>query len=231
MMPPRFTSSFRRRSTRLVFSLILLGTSILGLLVSFTAENSVRRAAAGKHSENPADLPHRDFALVLGCSETLPNGRGNLFFRYRIEAAIALWKAGKCHHFLVSGDNGRHGYDEPTAMRNALVAGGIPNDRIHSDFAGFSTLDSIVRARDVFGLKEVVIVSQRFHNERALFLAQHKGLDAVACDARDVSAHRALRTRIRERFARIKNFADVYLLGTKPKYPGPPQPIAFHPIE
>jgi SanA protein len=215
----------------MVILLAILGACLLVLLVSLLAESSVRRAALDKHSANPADLPYREFALVLGCSETLANGRGNLFFRYRIEAAIALWKAGKCRSFLVSGDNGRHGYDEPTAMRNALVDAGIPDARIHSDYAGFSTLDSIVRAREVFGLREVVIVSQRFHNERALFLAQHKGLDAVACDARDVSAHRALRTRIRERFARIKNFADVYLLGTKPKFPGPPEPIAFHLIE
>lgn len=94
-------------------------------------------------------------------------------------------------------------------MRNALVAGGVPDTRIHSDYAGFSTLDFIARAREVFGVKEVVIVSQRFHNERALFLAQHNGLDAALCDAGDVSAHCALRARIRERFALIKNLADV----------------------
>jgi len=206
--------------------LALFGIGILAtLLVSLWAESSMRRAASGKHSADPADLPYREVALVLGCSEILANGRGNLFFRYRIDAAAALWEAGKCRAFLVSGDNGRVGYDEPTAMRAALVDRGIPDARIHSDFAGFSTLDSIVRAKEVFGLSEVMIVSQRFHNERALFLANHIGLDAVACDARDVSAHRALRTRIRERFARIKTLADAYLLGTKPKFPGPPEPI------
>lgn len=90
-MPPRFASPLPRLSNRLVIVLILLGTSILVLLTSLVDESSNRRAASGKHSGNPADLPHREFALVLGCSEILPNGRGNLFFRYRIDAAIALW--------------------------------------------------------------------------------------------------------------------------------------------
>lgn len=205
----------------------LAGVSLLALGLVLWAGWAVPAAARGRvHRLTELDaLPRNRVAVVLGCSRILPNGRENLFFRYRIEAAAALFAAGKVDHLLVSGDNGRPGYDEPSDMRDALVSAGVPAVRIVLDYAGFRTLDSVVRAQRVFGLQAFTLVSQRFHNERALYIARHLGLDAVALDARDVPAAAALPVRVRELFARVKTVLDLHLLGTGPRFLGPHVPI------
>lgn len=126
---------------------------------------------------------------------------------------------------LVSGDNGSRQYDEPTAMKAALVAAGVPAERIVCDYAGFRTLDSVVRAREVFGQSRFLVVSQRFHNERAIFLARRLGIEAVGLNAQDVPRSRALTTWLREYLARVQAVLDVTLLGTRPRFAGPPEPI------
>jgi SanA protein len=127
---------------------------------------------------------------------------------------------GKVRYLLVSGDNHRRGYDEPTAMRDALIARAVPRERIVLDYAGFRTLDSIARAKDVFGQSHVIIVSQRFHNERALYLAQALGLFGVAYNAKDVPGARGDVTFMREPLARLRAVLDVRVLHTRPKYEG-----------
>jgi SanA protein len=121
----------------------------------------------------------------------------------------------------VSGDNDTRGYDEPTDMKRALIQDGVPADKVYCDYAGFRSLDSIVRAKKVFGQERVTIVSQRFHNERCLYLAQSSGLDAVAFNAAGIRFEWALKTYIREAFARVKAVLDVNLLGVGPKFLGP----------
>ena len=167
-------------------------------------------------------IPRRSAALVLGCAGTLSNGRPNLYFRYRIEAAAALYHAGRTDYLIVSGDNRRADYDEPTDMREALIAAGVPGDRIYRDYAGFSTLDSVVRAREIFGQREFIIVSQPFHNKRALYIARGHGIDAIAFNAADVARFGGLRTKAREYLARCKTLLDLRLLGTSPRFLGPP---------
>ncbi|MDF1860822.1 MAG: ElyC/SanA/YdcF family protein [Verrucomicrobiales bacterium] len=102
----------------------------------------------------------------MGCSEFLANGRTNLYFRYRMEAAAEAFHQGKYRFLIVSGDNSRKEYNESEAMRNALFRRGVPYSRIYEDFAGFRTLDSVVRAKEIFGQKMLLVISQRFHNER-----------------------------------------------------------------
>ncbi len=181
----------------------------------------IERATATNLTPDLAGLPHRRVALVLGCSPLLGSGRANWYFEKRIEAAAAVFAAGKADYLLVSGDNHVVGYDEPTAMKEALVKRGVPSDRVVLDYAGFSTLDSIVRAEKVFGLSEFCIVSQRDHAQRALYIAQAKGLSAVAYPAADVTARQGLRTRLRESLARVRTLLDLHVFGRTPRFLGP----------
>jgi SanA protein len=132
-----------------------------------------------------------------------------------------LYRQGKVGHLLVSGDNSRKDYDEPTAMRDALVALGVPGDRVVLDYAGFSTLDSVVRARDVFGQNQLLIVSQKDHVMRAIYIARAKGMDAIGVSAEDVGFGVGLRTDCREALARVRTVLDVWVWGRTPKFLGP----------
>ena len=180
----------------------------------------IRWSADGRTYSDVSTVPYRKVGLLLGCSERLSNGRSNLFFSYRILAATKLFKAHKVDYFIVSGDNHVVGYDESSAMKNALVSAGVPADRIYCDFAGFRTLDSVVRAKEVFGQSSMTVVSQEFHNQRAIYIARSKGMDAIAFNAREVSSYGGLRTKLRERLAKVKAVLDVSLFRTSPKFLG-----------
>ena len=167
--------------------------------------------------------PHNDVTLVLGTGKFLRgSGKINPHFRKRVEAAAALYHAGKVKHLLLSGDNHVAGYDEPTDMAEALMALNIPPAAMTLDYAGFRTLDSVVRARKVFGQTHVTIVTDDFHVARAVFLARHEGLDAVAFTSAKVSTLFSARTRVREVGARVKAALDVYVLHTRPHFLGEP---------
>ena len=176
-------------------------------------------AARGRISSQSADIARRDVALVLGTSSRLPGGP-NLFFEGRMNAAAMLWHDGKARHFLLSGDNSQKDYDEPTDMRAALLARGVPAQAITLDYAGFRTLDSLVRAREVFGVSRLIIVSDGWHLPRALFLADAGGLDATGFSSAETPWKWSARTRIREWFSRVKAVADVHLFRTKPRFLG-----------
>jgi SanA protein len=136
-------------------------------------------------------------------------------------AAAALFRAHKVDYLLVSGDNHVPTYDEPTAMKNALLRLGVPEDRIVADYAGLRTLDSVVRAKKVFGLSELCIITQRDHALRASYIARANGIDVVAYPAKDVPGLGGMRTRFRESLARVWTLLDVNLLGRQPHLLGP----------
>ena len=141
------------------------------------------------------NIPYNDVALVLGTSKYRKDGTQNLYFKYRIEAAYKLYKEGKVKYILVSGDNRHIYYNEPLLMRNDLIKLGVLPEHIYTDFAGFRTLDSVLRANAVFEESNFTIVSQGFHNARAIFIARFKGLNAVAYNAYNVPfIHRVLQT-------------------------------------
>jgi SanA protein len=173
---------------------------------------------------DPASVPHRRIGLVLGTSP-LHEGRPNRFYEARLDAAAALYHAGAVDGLLVSGDNRRHDYNEPDAMRADLVARGVPLEHVTCDYAGFRTLDSVVRARHVFGLDAVTIVSQPFHTERAVFLARAHGLDALAFGAADPALRSWLKVRTREVGARMLAVLDG-VVGTEPHFLGEPVAVA-----
>lgn len=176
-------------------------------------------ASRGKLFDDVGKIPASRVGLVFGTTDRFQD-RENLYFRYRIDAAEKLWRAGKIKVILVSGDNREKYYNEPEKMRRALVDRGIPADRIACDYAGLRTLDSVVRAKEIFGLSEAIFISQRFHNERAVYLAQANGMKVTGFNAQDVATRGGLRTKFREVGARVKMWLDVRVLGTRPKHLG-----------
>jgi SanA protein len=179
----------------------------------------IQSYAAPRIYDDVRDVPHRHAALLLGTSPNVRGGLQNMYFVYRIEACAELFEAGKVDRIIVSGDNRHLNYNEPEAMRKALVARGIPGEVIFLDYAGFRTLDSVVRAREIFGQDAYIIVSQRFHNERGIFIASRKGIDAIGYNARDTRLRYGFKTRIREVFARCKVFIDL-IMGKQPHFLG-----------
>ena len=165
-----------------------------------------------------ASLPTRPTGLVLGTSKYLKGGYPNLFFRYRMEATAQLYHAGKVKHLILSGDNSTAGYNEPAQMKKDLLEQGVPESAMTLDYAGLRTFDSVLRCRDVFKENDITIISQAFHDQRAVFICQHYGIKAVGFAARDVPAEYAFKTYFREYFARAKMVLDLYLLQTTPKY-------------
>jgi SanA protein len=193
-----------------------------GMLAVFWAWHSIHKEASRVH--DVAHAPRKQVALVLGCSP-MTGDRNNSYFENRIECAAQLFKAGRVEYLLVSGDNSRSGYDEPTAMKDALVARGVPTGKIYLDYAGFSTLDSVVRANRVVGQKDLLIVSQRDHVMRALYIADAHGIAASGVSARGVPLRAGLKVLVREALARVRTVLDVGILGRKPRFLGPPVPI------
>jgi len=176
-------------------------------------------ASRGRIFTEVADVPATKVGLVFGTADRIA-GRQNLYFRYRIEAATQAWNAGKVETLIVSGDNRSRSYNEPNKMKQALIEHGIPADRIVCDFAGLRTLDSVVRAKEIFSTESILFISQRFQNERAIYLAKANGIAAFGFDARDVESHEGLKTKFREVGARVKMWLDVNFLNTRPRHLG-----------
>jgi SanA protein len=206
---------------RTIFIALGLMASLAVVAIIYAAHRIETSSAAALQPDINV-LPHQRVGLVLGCSPVLKSGAPNWYFENRVAAAATLYQARKVDYLLVSGDNHIATYDEPTAMKQALVRLGVPEDRIVLDYAGFSTLDSIVRAKKVFGISEVCVITQRDHALRAIYIARANGIRAVGFPAKDVSTIRGLRTRVRESLARVRTLLDVHLLGREPHFLGPP---------
>jgi SanA protein len=173
-------------------------------------------ASRGRIFTNLTEIPATKVGLVFGTTDRIGK-RENLYFRYRMEAAAEAFSSGKVEILLVSGDNrSSRYYDEPEKMRQALIYRGVPADRIVSDDDGLRTLDSVIRAKEVFGADSLLFISQRFQLERAIYLAKAHGIEAYGFEARDVEAQAGLKTRIREIGARVKMWLDVNFLDTRP---------------
>jgi len=181
----------------------------LALCLALTCNLLINILAEGKLYDNPTDVPRMRVGLVLGTSERLPGGQRNPFFTNRITTAAELYKQGQVQVLLVSGDNRTVYYDEPAMMRQALMRQGVPDHAIWRDAGGTRTIDSILRCRRVFGQSECIIVSQRFHNQRALFLALAVGLKAVACNAPPVTGWPGVRVELREVGAKVLALWDL----------------------
>jgi SanA protein len=201
-----------------LLKIISVATVVLLVLI-LISYYSVEFRTRNRVFDNVDDLPTNMVGLVLGTTKYVYGSTLNPYYLNRIDAAAQLFKAGKVEYLLVSGDNGQVEYNEPVKMKKDLVEKGIPEDRIFLDYAGFRTLDSIVRSRDIFGQEKITVISQEFHNERAVFIALSKDIDAVGYNAKDVSYRTGFKTNVREIFARVKMMFDL-AVGVQPKFLG-----------
>jgi SanA protein len=154
--------------------------------------------------------PAHKVALLLGTSKFLRGNRPNAYYDNRIDATVNLWKAGKFERLIISGDNSTIGYNEPEDMRKDLVNKGIPNEIIYLDYAGFSTYESVVRADVIFSQQKYLLISQEFHTRRAVYTARYLGNDVHGFCAEDVTHFGGFKTKLREKFARVKMLFDLW---------------------
>lgn len=218
-LPPFLRRWLRRLAigSGLVAALALCGVLGGELLIHFSADRRVHTRLE--------TVPTHDVAVVLGTSKRVRGGYLNLHFANRMRAAAELYHAGKVRHILVSGANPSRYYDEPTDMLESLVELGVPAEAITRDYAGLRTLDTVVRARKIFGLERYIVVTDAFHTYRTVFLARHTGADCDAYAAPDVDLSLSYKTHARERLANVKALLDVYILRTQPKFLGPRETI------
>lgn len=189
------------------------------LILTLIANWKITKNAQGFIFSDIEQLKPVKTGLLLGTSKLLNNGTKNDFFYHRIEATVALLKNQKIKYVIVSGDNSRADYNEPLDMKKALMDQGIPDSVIFLDYAGFRTFDSVIRAKEVFSQDSFIVISQKFHNERAVYIARQNQITAFGYNAQEVEAYKGFKTKLREFFARDKVFLDN-LFGTTPKYLG-----------
>ncbi len=199
----------------------ILFATIVMVFALYWTDWWVTYATRSQHSSDITAMPERKVGLVLGTSKFTSNGSRNLYYRYRLEAARELIDLCKVDYLLISGDNATMSYNEPMTMLKDLVAMGIPKDKIFLDYAGFRTLDSVIRALKVFGQQALIVVSQDFQNERAIYIAGSYGMDVYGYDAQDVLREQTSLLTLREKMARVKMLVDL-VTQTSPKYLGDP---------
>ncbi len=197
------------------FFIALAALAILILGTDMWVKYSVKKQL----THNIQQISHHKVGLLLGTSKYVSKGHINLFYKYRIQAAVQLYKAGKIDYVLVSGDNRQKNYNEPETMKDDLISSGIPANKVFLDYAGFRTLDSVVRCKAIFGETDVVVISQKFHNERAIFIANRKGLNAVGFNAKDPPKKLTVKVMLREKLARVKMLLDL-LTNKQPHFYG-----------
>lgn len=198
----------KRRRQILYFSIAIL--VILAIIVAL-CNISVDRNAEGRTFSNINDVPTMQTALLLGTNPKTRDGkRPSSFYLARINATAELYKHGKFRQLIISGDR-REGYDEPQTMRHDLIERGVPDSIIMMDGQGYRTLLSLRNSKQYFGIHDMIIISQKWHNERSIFLADKMNIKAVGYNADDVSHPRAIWTHIRELLARVKLFIDLYV--------------------
>lgn len=206
-----------------ILALFCLGIS--GLLAVFALSSYMKSHTADKIiTETEAAELDADCILVLGCG-VREDGTPSLMLRDRLETGIALYDAKAAPKLLMSGDHGRKDYDEVNLMKDYAMERGIPSEDIFMDHAGFSTYDSMYRARDIFCAEKVIVVSQEYHLYRALYLAEELGLEAYGVSALDVEYRGQAYREFREMLARAKDFCTA-VIQPQPKYLGEEIPIS-----
>ena len=212
---------------------LCLALALIFAIAATAAWVQIARQTDPMIARSPATLAPATAGLVLGTSRLLGDGRPNPYFAYRIAAGASLYASGKVQYLIVSGGQAHGGraaggYDEPNDMRDALIGAGVPKARIYRDYAGYRTLDSVVRAQTIFGQSRVILVSQPFHLERALYLASHHGLTFQGLAAQDVTGIYGLRIKLREAAARLMALLDI-AVSRSPKRGGVPVQLGIDP--
>lgn len=196
--------------------------SVSFLLICLIIDQSITFYVRDSVFEDVDKLPYHPYGVVLGTSKYVATGKTNDYYTNRLSAAKTLIENKKVSYLLLSGDNRTLQYNEPRTMLRDLRKMDIPRDRLFQDFAGFRTLDSVVRANKVFQVPSYTIISQKFHCERALFIAKYYDINAICFTAKQPDTY--LGTRIRETFARVKAIFDL-MIGIQPYFLGAPEPL------
>lgn len=203
---------------------IFLNTCISGIsflfIVAFILNFWVTSSTVDSIYYTSWEVPTEDVALLLGTSKYTQEGNDNPFFKNRINAAALLYYKHKVKHLILSGDNSLSYYNEPQEMRKALIELGVPDSVITLDYAGFRTFDSVIRCQKIFGQNKVIIITQRFHLYRALFIANAINIQACGYAAEAVDSNIAISTLVREYFARCLVIVDLYIINKTPKFLG-----------
>lgn len=190
---------------------------LLGILALST--QLIRNGSHEYLYDSEDSIPVNKVGLVLGTAPFLRKDIPNPYFQHRMAAATRLYNSGKVQYLVVSGDNRTRWYNEPEQMRRELVRMGVPDSVIFLDYAGLRTLDSVVRCKEIFGQEGYTIISQKFHNQRAVYIARQKGMDVVGYNAVNVTYRQNMKTQFREWFARVKVFSDL-LMKKQPRHLG-----------
>ena len=216
-------NNFFSTHTKLIrrFQWLVLISVVVPVIVVIAADYTIEKSTDAFVYSDFNAIPYRKTGLLLGTSKHVKSGNFNHYYQNRIIATVALYKAKKIDFIVISGDNSKENYNEPEDMRNNLVERGIPANKIYLDYAGFRTYDSVVRMNKIFGQTSFTIISQEFHNRRAIYIAQQKGLKAIGFNADDVSVAYGFKTQVREKLARVDAFVDL-LNHTEPKFLGDP---------
>ena len=203
--------------------LIILFTAVFFFILG--SNFWIWKATHNRVFESIDELPENEVALVLGTSRFIEGKKENPYFTYRIRLAAELYKSGKVKYIIVSGDNNTKYYNEPKEMRDALLLLGIPYRKIILDYAGFRTLDSMVRCKEIFGQKKITVITQKFHSFRAIFIGDYYGMETTAIAARNLPFRQSFRMELRETLARSKAIIDLYILRETPKFLGEKETI------
>lgn len=210
-----FYQLIKMKKVRIKNIVIAGGVFLLAIIcVIVTCNVIVINNAKGRTYDSSADIPFRETGLLLGTSPITPQGGHNFYFDNRIKAAADLYHAGKIKKILASGGDyslkEKHGCDEPTAMRDSLIAYGVPDTCIIEHWQGWRTINSIEAVKDLYDLDDITIISQKYHNERALYQADHYGINAIGYNAEPSPIRQnRIKNTIREYFARVKLFIDL----------------------
>lgn len=221
LLPRKVSINWGKLRSRKFYRKLIKRGLLFSIIAVIFSHFMVEKTTSGSLYSSIESIPVNKVALLLGTNKHV-KGRLNLYYKYRIDAAVKLFKSGKIKYIIVSGDNSVKHYNEPEQMRDDLVKRGVPKNRIFLDYAGFRTLDSIVRAKEIFGQTKLTIISQPFHNKRAVYIAKNKGINAIAYNARSVSRRYGIKVHIRELFARVKLMLDLYIINKQPKFLGDP---------
>lgn len=204
-----------------LFLFVVLPTAVgIGSVTLVYLAQTIAKRNRGRCYDDVHQIPANRVGLILGCARELNSGRPNLYFEYRIDAAAALFRAGKVERLLASGASHRADEDEAADMKQALIEAGVPGDRVVCDHHGFRTIDSVLRARRIYGQDRLTIISQAFHNHRAIYVAEHCGIEAIGFNAVDVPYPGGRKVRLREFFARLCVVIDIHINKTQPKVLG-----------
>ncbi len=205
---------------RYIFITVVVSILVLFSVSVMTIDRYISAFSAPYVFDHWNQLPENRCGLLLGTSKYRIKGGINPYFSQRLDAAAMLYHSGKIKYIIASGDNSELNYNEPRTMKAGLKQRGVPADNIFLDYAGFRTLDSIVRAREIFGQDSITVISQEFHNQRAVYIGRSYGIKVTGFNADDDDDYLQLVVRLREVFARYKAFIDVKIIKEQPKFLG-----------